>query len=369
MPFTDFIVGKDNLSDIRVNPAPSNHDFYWFYDSKKHCLIKRFILSEQTEVNYVCQATLIKKDDRFTPRLHFSVRYRKQPTKFAKAKLDPTPDNLLVKASVDVGLCHQHFWDLISYFYQMKELVIPDEAFSLVTKDVKQISDAIAKRDSETVKEIIKITSQGVRLSEKDIADILQLKNRLIQFKSDLKENKDEKHWQTFLEQNRWIFGYGLNYVILTPEHPQAHVGGTALDGTGQKIPDFLAATTGDIRFTVLLEIKTPATPLLSGSKPNRSGAWSLSKDLTDSLTQLQASVQEWASRGSTQPQNLDKFEKSDIYTVSPKGIIVVGALSQLKDDRAKRETFELFRRCIHGIEIMTFDELYERARFIVERR
>jgi len=52
---------------------------------------------------------------------------------------------------------------------------------------------------------------------------------------------------------------------------------------------------------------------------------------------------------------------------VKPKGIIVIGCLSEVKEDPDKRSTFELFRQSVHGVEIITFDELYERARFIVE--
>lgn len=54
------------------------------------------------------------------------------------------------------------------------------------------------------------------------------------------------------------------------------------------------------------------------------------------------------------------------VFTVKPKGIIVIGSLSQL-DDRHKRETFQRFRKSIHGIDTITFDELFERAKFIVE--
>jgi hypothetical protein len=54
---------------------------------------------------------------------------------------------------------------------------------------------------------------------------------------------------------------------------------------------------------------------------------------------------------------------------VQPKGIVVVGSLSEVKDDRNKRETFQRFRKSIHGIDIITFDELLERAKFIVRNR
>jgi len=105
----------------------------------------------------------------------------------------------------------------------------------------------------------------------------------------------------------------------------------------------------------------------LSGTEPIRSGAWRLSHDLTDALTQVQASVEEWAHYGSKHHKTKEVLDKKNIYTVKPKGIIVIGCLSEVKEDPDKRSTFELFRQSVHGVEIITFDELYERARFIVE--
>ena len=89
--------------------------------------------------------------------------------------------------------------------------------------------------------------------------------------------------------------------------------------------------------------------------------------DLTDALSQIHASIEEWTLRGSSHPANIERLK--GIYTVKPKGIIVVGSLAQVDGDRTKRETFELFRKSIHGVDIITFDELFERARFIVERQ
>ncbi len=197
---------------------------------------------------------------------------------------------------------------------------------------------------------------------------MLQRRKRLTEFKKALDaQNSSEGWWQAFFKDNKWIFGYGLNYVILRLEQPQAHVGGTSIKGTGGKIPDYLASTGGLVRFTVLVEIKTPQAALLFGSKPIRSGAWSLGAELTDAISQIHASVEEWTLRGFSHPANLDRLEK--IYTVKPKAIIIVGSLNQVKDDRTKWESFELFRKSIHGVEIITFDELYERARFIVEHQ
>ena len=54
--------------------------------------------------------------------------------------------------------------------------------------------------------------------------------------------------------------------------------------------------------------------------------------------------------------------------TINPKGILVIGHTKELMGERSKIETFELFRRDINNLEIITFDELYERAKFIVDQ-
>ena len=56
---------------------------------------------------------------------------------------------------------------------------------------------------------------------------------------------------------------------------------------------------------------------------------------------------------------------------VKPKSFLVVGRLDELRSDCGinieKYRSFELYRRHTHRPEIITFDELFHRARFIVE--
>lgn len=176
----------------------------------------------------------------------------------------------------------------------------------------------------------------------------------------------DEAYWQDFFERNKWIFGYGLNYQILRQEQSQPHYGGTRVDGTGGQRGDILCSTDGDIKFTVLIEIKTPLTPIIQGTSAQRNGAWSMAKELTDGITQLQANLSTWEITGSRTDDNRDRFEQNETYTVTPKGILLIGKLEQIGADRDKRNSFERFRQGIHAVEILTFDELFRRAEFIL---
>ena len=129
-------------------------------------------------------------------------------------------------------------------------------------------------------------------------------------------------------EDNKWIFGYGLEYVILRVEQPQAHVVGASVRGKDTQKADFLTSS-GPAKFTVLVEIKTPQTPLLRGKEPIRSRAWGLNTELTDALAQINANVEGWGNIGQDSLENKQFMEDKNLRrTVKPKGIVVVGMLT-----------------------------------------
>ena len=185
-------------------------------------------------------------------------------------------------------------------------------------------------------------------------------------FKQNLARNLNEFWWQDFFERNTWIFGYGLNYKFLTTEQAQPRYGGVRLSGKGMQTGDFLQRTEAYNKFTVLVEIKRPNTELL-GTAEYRNGAMELHKELLGGVAQVQANCRKWEKEGSETEDNKEALLRRKIFTVQPKGILVIGHTRQL-DGIAHRNTFELFRRNMINPEIITFDELFERAKFIVER-
>jgi len=359
----DFVIGKNIFSDLQINSTPAIEKLYYFFHQKDRRLIKQFILNEGKQVDYICRVTLIKKDDKFTLRLSFSVRDK---TKKIVEESEALPTN--IKANVSMDNCHDNFWKLISFLQSIKEIEIPQDSFALISQGEAEIVAALRARDSSSIVNIIKQLSntEGVKLSQEDINQLLRRREKLEKFKTALETKiSDEGKWQNFFEHNKWIFGYGLDYHILRQEQTQPHYGGSRVDGQGGQRGDYLTSTLGDLSFTVLVEIKTPVTSLLHGSREIRNGAWSLSKELTDAVSQILTNIATWEKDGSRQDDNKDRFETENIFTVKPKGIIVIGSLSQL-DTRSKRETFQRFRKSIHGIDIITFDELFQRAKFIV---
>lgn len=369
---SSFFVGTDSFSDLVIQETPNIESFYYFFDEKRHKLIKQFVLLEKIKVRYVVIVTLIKKASKFEPRLEFSIRDKSGKIIKENIKIDSNTDFKDIKSRISMEECHENFWELISYLQSLRDIDTPNKHFSLLSQDEDQIIEALRDRDKISIKNLIKQLSSidGVNLSNEDISQVLRRKEKLIEFTNALIDKSDnENWWQLFFEENKWIFGYGLNYHILNNEQSQPHYGGDTVDGKGGQKGDYLTSTIGGLRFTVLVEIKTPKTLLLQGLKEIRNGAWSLSKDLTDAISQIQANIQTWDKEGSEENDNRDRFEKENIFTVKPKGIIVIGSLKEFENNRHKRETFQRFRRSIFGIDILTFDELYERAKFIVSEK
>lgn len=177
----------------------------------------------------------------------------------------------------------------------------------------------------------------------------------------------NEPKWGTFFEENDWILGHGLSYQFLNLLQPQAHVGETGLDGRGDQIVDFAMNTVGDIRYSVLVELKLPTTELIKCTKNEgyRNHTYHISREFAGAVAQVQSQCEAWLYKA----RNTEigrQLEADGIYTCEPKGILVIGHTRELKDNKDKMLCFERFRRNLHNPEIITFDELLERAKYIV---
>ncbi len=175
-----------------------------------------------------------------------------------------------------------------------------------------------------------------------------------------------EDEWQRFFGDNQWIFGHGLDYRFLVTAQTQPNYGGANVAGRGGARGDYLMTTEGAARFAVLVEIKKPGTPLLA-AREYRNGAWQIASELTGGVVQLQANCHHWDTEGAALRANQRWLQERGIEVTQPKGILLIGHLRQLDTDD-KRASFERFRRNLWNPEVLTYDELLARARFLVEQ-
>lgn len=175
-----------------------------------------------------------------------------------------------------------------------------------------------------------------------------------------------ERDWQRFFDRAAWIFGHGLDYTFLVDEEVEVNYGGADFGRGGGERGDFLMRTAGQFRFAVLVEIKRPDSELLSGRNPYRNGAWRAGDELAGGVAQLQANCERirLAANGRA---NVRWLDERDMAVADPQAILLIGHTAQLDDD-AKRSSFHRFRRNLWNPTVLTYDELFERARFLVDR-
>ena len=261
-----------------------------------------------------------------------------------------------------------------------RRLKLSDE-HDLDSQTVLTIKTLLAKEGGAEVVELL--VKEGI-ITSKDVVNTAFRKRELSIFETlltkpeywmayadqnSISDKKEEKVWQYFFSKNQWIFGYGLDYRFKGVLQKEFYASGAEADGSNTVISDFLLA---DKRFTTFVEIKKPSTPIFGNSK-NRSGAWCLSNDLIDGVSQIleqKASGQIRLAQGRLHDDNGNVITQN---AHDAKVILIIGDwnvmtyVSQLEKE-IKEKTFELFRRDSRNIEMITYDELFDRAKFIVEQ-
>lgn len=95
---------------------------------------------------------------------------------------------------------------------------------------------------------------------------------------------------------------------------------------------------------------------------------------MADGVAQLQKTVSDFKKRYF---DKVDLFASDgsplgqEVFNLSPRSYLLIGCLTQFQTPngvhREQYGSFELFRRPLNQPEIITFDELFERAKAIVE--
>lgn len=179
------------------------------------------------------------------------------------------------------------------------------------------------------------------------IVGIANLKNLLEIWESN-KENNDEEFWQDLFKSNYWcISQLFFTPVILFKE--KAYIGGKSVDNTGGKIVDFLYQNKITHNIS-LIEIKTPETKLLGREYRN---VYTISSELSGAINQLLSYKDE------IQKNYYTVLRDETSQLINPKCILIIGKLNDLNMNERGKNSFEIFRRDLKDIEIVTYDELF----------
>lgn len=255
----------------------------------------------------------------------------------------------------------------------LEEIILTKEqAVELINKNPDLIEEIFKNNISAFEIQELAYRKEQLELFRKMLEDDDFFNSRKQSFNKDI---GDEYVWQDFFEKNTWIFGYGLDFIFNSPlegEKLEQVVAGNTLNSSGKRV-DALMKTRGLINSFCFGEIKTHKKKLLKQvPKPYRSECWAISDELAGAIAQVQKSVHK-SFGGLTQVNSTDGIGNptgETVFNYQPKSFIIIGDLKEFISNMGVNEeqfsSFELFRRNQINPEIITFDELYERAKFIV---
>lgn len=384
---TEFDVSSGDFANLEIRPA-ADDKFYYFYDKSTSRLIKSFVLRAGPRVDSVCDVFLIKKESGFTPRLTF---WKKDKSKgwadtLTEAQLIAERRTTLIKARVDTDGCNDNFWKLIDFLKACKEIKLPHYVFRLAEGQEAELTRALEGHDKKAVLTAVKTYLEG-QVTEHDVQMLIDRRKTLTRFAQLLTNPEffsgertslaltEEGVWQSFFEENVWIFGYGLTLLAcekFSDKKLERITSGANVFTGGGKRSDAVMRTRGFLQTLLFAEIKTHTTDLLMARPYREPDVYQVSPQVSGAVSQVQKTSHKAIKHledlhRSHSPSGQFRFEVS---TIRPRQVVIVGNLSQLMEhgeiNTEKMTSFELYRRDHQGVEILTFDELYERAKFIV---
>lgn len=386
---TYFDLTSKELDEIAIFETHDKNGCYIAPKTRNGHIYEGFQLLKKPRVSYFCNLTFFRSKitDKYTPRPKFF-----KTTKNGDIK-ETTKQKVIVE--LDGSEVADNFWKMISFLQQFKHLVDIgdfDKSFKVVNTDAYVI-EFTNKKDTEKLKALQKLF-KNTDFSENDIEAILKddrkknlnaydklLNNDELwktyqeKYKAEMKGNGAEAVWHHFLQKHHWLLGLNADLKFIRDLIPEADLGTKNTSGSGSPKTDIL----GISDFTTLIELKTPNTKIFTKTKATtaRANTWSFSSGFIDGISQCLAQKTAWekTEKSIIQDDNT-ALDQNRFRTVDPKVIFIIGnkkleipETSRDMDILAKRDTFERFRRNNRNIDIITYDELYERADYIVNGR
>ena len=197
----------------------------------------------------------------------------------------------------------------------------------------------------------------GVLRSLNVAVGLENLKHALRTWRSNIK-NPTEEFWQQVLTEHAFVLEQVFSWPTMIVKG-KAYVGGKSVLNTGGNLVDFLMKNrlTSNV---ALVEIKTPETKLLS--RLYRDGVYNVSEDLGGGVMQVMnykySLERDFHSLAGHLPSNLEAFE--------PRCVLIIGMIAELRRDRAKLRSLELYRSFSRAVCVITFDELFDKTQHLV---
>lgn len=314
----------------------------------------RLAQSAQGNVVTICDVDFHKSDtdSKYQPRLAF-----KKTNQLLEIKEAKSPIRIPFLKGKDG---YREFWKMIAFLYKFKEMIdFGDftEYFSVTDKNVDAFFTEILNIENKDslLRGLQKLSNTDLD-NIGDLVSTTSVKKLLTTWKDD-KDNSSESFWQNLLKENTYVLSqvFSCPFIFIQDEF---HCGGKTGNNRGGSNVDFIYENECT-QNTAFIEIKTPDTKLLKLSSSYRgkedadnNTVYSVDPDLTGGVNQL-------LNQRNLFIQKKDSIDESNRSHSNFKCVLIAGSISTLSTGQKK--SFELYRSSLRGVEIIAYDELYQR--------
>ena len=172
-------------------------------------------------------------------------------------------------------------------------------------------------------------------------------------------DNAAEEFWQGVFKRHAFILSQIFAYPIAVI-CDKAYVGGKRVDNLHGSLLDFLGRVPAS-GSAVLIEIKTPRTPLLGAEY--RDEVFPLSSHVGGAIAQVLHYRETLLSNLS----HLVKGRPGLLSTSEPRCVVIAGNAEEQLTDEGRKGSFERARERLFGVTVITYDELFGRVAGLIE--
>ncbi len=345
-----------------------------------------FLISQNSRSRTICEISFHKssRTAKYLPRLSFKRIAIDGDIQSTRSK-----DKVTIK--FDESEDAIRFWKLVGFLFNYKDLVDVGEfenSFQVVSKDayVLEFTDKNELDKIHDLKELIGISD--LSYNQLKALTFENRKRNLKAFYYLLKDiRKSRKHyrekfdiqpgeehiWHHFLQNNDWILGLNADLRFINEFLDEQKVGTENSRGSESPKVDLF----GISEFTTLIELKHSTANIFKATKSKgRANTWDFTADFIEGISQCLGQKNELEKAFESKvflDGDKNRLPKDGIETVDPKSLLLIGnkkrefPINKLDNlNILKNKTLERFRRNNRNIDVLSFDELFERAYHIV---
>jgi len=260
---------------------------------------------------------------------------------------------------------YRKFWKMTGYLYEWLRQNNSGEFedyFSVTDKNLGEVLSQISSIENKNT-----VLSNLGKLSTDDLSNIDNLVNitkikKILDVWRTNKENENEFFWQKLFKENSFILSqiFACPFIFI---QEQFFCGGKTGSNKGGIEADFIYQNKLTNN-TAFIEIKTPKTDLINRSlylgknDGDNNAIYSIATKLTGGINEV-------LNQRNTFIQKKDSLEESTKKHSNFKCVFIGGNISSLSE--GQRKSFELYRSSLQNVDVITYDELFERIKSILE--